>query len=117
MVRGETSMRSPLSGRVRQSIGTAAAVLLGMLGKAAAHPVDPALLLQIQPSQRLTTPSQSELIEQGRRLFNQENFNGNGRTCASCHPASNNFTLDPQFIASLPPSDPLFVAEFNPQLS
>jgi cytochrome c peroxidase len=57
------------------------------------------------------------LIEKGRQLFMNETFNGNGRTCASCHPPTNNFTIDPAFIARLPDSDPLFVAEFNPALS
>jgi hypothetical protein len=46
-----------------------------------------------------------------------ETFNGNGRTCATCHPPTNNFTIDPAFIATLPPTDPLFVAEFNPALA
>jgi hypothetical protein len=58
-----------------------------------------------------------ELIEEGRRIFNEETFDGNGRTCATCHPARNNFTIDPEFIASLPADDPLFVAEFNPDLA
>jgi hypothetical protein len=57
------------------------------------------------------------LIEKGRQLFMNETFNGNGRTCASCHPPTNNFTIDPAFIARLPDSDPLFVAEFNPALA
>jgi mono/diheme cytochrome c family protein len=60
---------------------------------------------------------QAELIEKGRRLFVSETFNGNGRTCATCHPATNNFTLDPAFIARLPKNDPLFVAEFTPALA
>ena len=56
------------------------------------------------------------LIEKGRQIFFNETFEGNGRTCGSCHPAENNFTIDPTFIASLPADDPLFVAEFNPAL-
>lgn len=56
------------------------------------------------------------LIEKGRRLFLTETFDGNGRTCGTCHPPQNNFTLDPAFIATLPDDDPLFVAEFNPEL-
>ena len=55
-------------------------------------------------------------VEKGREIFFNETFNGNGRTCGSCHPAENNFTIDPAFIASLPNDDPLFVAEFNPDL-
>lgn len=58
----------------------------------------------------------AELIEKGRQIFFNETFEGNGRTCGSCHPAENNFTIDPAFIASLPDDDPLFVAEFNPAL-
>ena len=58
----------------------------------------------------------AELIEKGRQIFFNETFEGNGRTCGSCHPAENNFTIDPAFIATLPDDDPLFVAEFNPAL-
>jgi hypothetical protein len=47
----------------------------------------------------------------GAELFFREPFGGNGRTCASCHPAGNNFTIDAGFIATLPASDPLFIAE------
>jgi cytochrome c peroxidase len=57
-----------------------------------------------------------KLISRGAELFFEETFSGNGRTCGTCHPASNNFTIDVPFIASLPNNDPLFVAEFNPAL-
>jgi len=50
------------------------------------------------------------LIEQGRRLFIEETFGGNGRTCATCHPPTNNFTIDPTFIGTLRGNDPLFLA-------
>ena len=43
-----------------------------------------------------------------------ETFDGNGRTCGTCHPADNNYTLDPAYIARLPANDPLFVAEHDP---
>lgn len=56
------------------------------------------------------------LIAQGADLFFNETFSGNGRTCATCHPAENNFTIDPKFIATLPANDPLFVGETNPNL-
>lgn len=59
---------------------------------------------------------QDELIARGRDLFFKETFGGNGRTCGTCHPAENNFTIDPAYIARLPPNDPLFVAEFVPAL-
>jgi hypothetical protein len=56
-------------------------------------------------------------IEEGRRLFFEEQFNGNTRTCGTCHPAGNNFTIDPTFISTLSPLDPLFIAENNTQLA
>ena len=61
--------------------------------------------------------SLDRLVVRGADLFFRETFNGNGRTCGTCHPAENNFTIDPKFIATLPPNDPLFVAEFTPALS
>jgi hypothetical protein len=53
----------------------------------------------------------------GANIFFRETFNGNGRTCASCHRVERNFTIDPDFIATLPSNDPLFVAELNPALA
>jgi hypothetical protein len=53
----------------------------------------------------------------GADFFFRETFNGNGRTCASCHRVEQNFTIDPGFIATLPANDPLFVAEFNSTLA
>lgn len=57
------------------------------------------------------------MITRGRRSFFNETFNGNGRTCGTCHREDNNLTIDPEFIATLPPNDPLFVAEFLPALA
>ncbi len=62
-------------------------------------------------------PSFETLIRHGATLFFEETFAGNGRTCGTCHPAGNNLTLDPDFIATLPADDPLFVAEFVPELA
>lgn len=62
------------------------------------------------------TPPPETLVEKGRRIFFTETFNGNGRTCGTCHPAENNFAIDPAFIAKLPKNDPLFVAEYVPAL-
>ncbi|HEX6272599.1 MAG TPA: hypothetical protein VFZ53_06160 [Polyangiaceae bacterium] len=47
----------------------------------------------------------------GADIFFRENFNGNGRTCGTCHRVERNFAIDPPFIARLPASDPLFIAE------
>lgn len=53
----------------------------------------------------------------GADLFFRDTFNGNGRTCGTCHPSANNLTIDPTFIADLPFTDPLFVAQTDPELS
>lgn len=72
---------------------------------------------RVATAQVVPPPLDPALVEEGRRIFNEETFDGNGRTCASCHPAQNNFTLSPAFVASLPADDPLFVAEFDPALA
>lgn len=56
-------------------------------------------------------------IEEGRRLFFEETFSGNGRTCGTCHRENNNLTIDPTFIGTLGPLDPLFIAENDNQLA
>ena len=66
---------------------------------------------------RVVTGLVSQQICAGADIFFRETFNGNGRTCGTCHPMSNNTTLDAQFIQSLPPTDPLFVFETNPALA
>jgi cytochrome c peroxidase len=52
----------------------------------------------------------------GADLFFRDSFGGNGRTCATCHRVDNNLTIDPVFIANLPPTDPLFIAENDSDL-
>jgi hypothetical protein len=61
--------------------------------------------------------SNDPLVRRGAFLFTSETFGGNGRVCSTCHRLENNLTIDPAFIASLPASDPLFVAEHDPKLS
>ena len=78
--------------------------------------LNPTAHAQIGPEPNPSTALE-QLIVQGRNLFFNGTFNGNGRTCGSCHREENNLTIDPEFIATLPPTDPLFVAEFNPALS
>ena len=53
----------------------------------------------------------------GAGIFFQETFGGNGRTCGTCHPPQNNFTVDSRFIGTLPASDPLFVFERDANLT
>jgi cytochrome c peroxidase len=57
----------------------------------------------------------SQQVGDGADLFFDGTFSGNGRTCGTCHPQENNQTIDPPFIASLPPSDLLFVASLPPE--
>ncbi len=64
-------------------------------------------------AQGITPPGfpNAALINEGRDLFFNETFNGNGRTCGTCHPEESNFTIEPTFIATLDDDDPLFLAE------
>jgi hypothetical protein len=57
------------------------------------------------------------LVARGAQLFFNETFGGNGRTCGTCHRAEESLTISPAFIATLPQSDPLFVAENVPELA
>ncbi len=75
-----------------------------------------ALLLAACPPPEPPDPG-DDLVKRGEALFFEETFEGNGRACGTCHPRENNFTLDPEFIATLPNGDPLFVAETNPDLA
>lgn len=64
-----------------------------------------------------TPPEPPTLVERGEQLFLNETFEGNGRTCGSCHRPNDNFGLSPAFIATLADDDPLFVAESNSNLA
>jgi cytochrome c peroxidase len=97
--------------------GLAALACAAPPGAVAHQAVDPALLALVRPpSAAKSLAGGDDLVERGRQLFTRETFGGNGRTCATCHPPSNNFTLDPAYIAKLRRDDPLFVAERNPRL-
>jgi len=63
------------------------------------------------------TDPQAALIAKGEKIFFNETFGGNGRTCGTCHRAEDNFAISPGFVATLPPDDPLFVSETNPDLA
>ncbi len=56
-------------------------------------------------------------MRRGAELFINEQFQGNGRKCSSCHQASANFTIDVNAIANLRDDDGLFAAEFTPALA
>ncbi|MBV1870456.1 MAG: hypothetical protein KUG76_06075, partial [Gammaproteobacteria bacterium] len=53
----------------------------------------------------------SALINEGRNLFFEETFNGNGRSCGTCHREDDNMALSLKTIAGLPDDDPLFIVE------
>ena len=76
----------------------------------------PKLALAVDANQLDLAGVMGTQIAEGRRIFVKETFNGNGRTCSTCHRLDNNHTIDPKYIANLPLSDPLFVAETNPAL-
>lgn len=76
----------------------------------------PKLALAVDANQINLAGVMGTQIAEGRRIFVNETFNGNGRTCSTCHRLDNNHTIDPKYIANLPLSDPLFVAETNPAL-
>ncbi|HET9531299.1 MAG TPA: hypothetical protein VFQ92_13160 [Blastocatellia bacterium] len=78
--------------------------------------VMPTAEAQIGPIPNTATPLE-QLITAGRQSFLNDTFEGNGRTCATCHREENNMTIDPEFIATLPIQDPLFVAETQPALA
>jgi cytochrome c peroxidase len=79
---------------------------------------DAGATLGFDPVAAATRPANfARLAAQGRQLFLKEKFNGNGRSCGTCHVESNNFTIDPELISTLPAADPLFVAETNPALA
>ena len=108
-----------------KSTTTAAVLLLASLAAAcggssgpSAETVEVGATDTVTPTPSSTGPTPTpSLVDEGARLFFQETFDGNGRTCGTCHPATASFTLTPAFIAALPPDDPLFVAERVPELA
>lgn len=53
----------------------------------------------------------ANLLNRGRDLFFNEDFDGNGRNCGTCHRENDNLALSLKTIASLPDDDPLFIVE------
>ena len=78
--------------------------------------ISPTASAQIGPNPNPSTPLEHS-IKRGRTSFFNETFNGNGRTCGTCHREDGNLTIDAEFIFDLPPNDPIFVAEFMPALA
>jgi hypothetical protein len=87
----------------------------GLLDKLIAF-VSPTASAQIGPIPNPTTSLQLA-ITRGRNSFFNQTFNGNGRTCGTCHREDESLTITPEFMDDLPNNDPLFVAEFVPALA
>jgi len=63
------------------------------------------------PNPLVASGLMSQQVADGADLFFRETFDGNGRTCGTCHRVTTNLGIDADLIASLPLDDPLFVAE------
>ncbi|MGH9752180.1 MAG: hypothetical protein ACREA2_05295 [Blastocatellia bacterium] len=74
--------------------------------------VMPTAEAQIGPQQGV-----NNLITRGRNGFFNNTFDGNGRTCGTCHREDESLTITPEFMSTLPLNDPLFVAETQPALA
>lgn len=80
------------------------------------HLVIPGMLMLAITACETTPPEPPTLVERGEDIFLNETFEGNGRTCGTCHQPNDNFGLTAAFVATLPDDDPLFAAERNPDL-
>ncbi|XXT22591.1 hypothetical protein WME94_13645 [Sorangium sp. So ce429] len=77
-------------------------------------------LAQCAQDPRVVAGLVSQDVCAGAGVFFTETFDGNGRTCGSCHPVANNTTIDVPFITALNqsnPDDPLFVFNREPELA
>ena len=99
-------------------LAAAAVLVLAAAPEVSAHQGVPAEIVAKIPKPKVgfdkKNPTQ---IEQGRRLFETATFGGNGRTCATCHRAKENFALSPANVRARPATDPLFVFEQVPELA
>ena len=46
------------------------------------------------------TAEEAALIDEGFRVFTEETFEGNGRTCGTCHVPETQYTIGPDDIAA-----------------
>lgn len=92
---------------LRQSIAVLGmSVLAGACGVGEATDVTAADEL-IANTESATGQSLSSTEAEGARLFALETFDGNGRTCATCHTA-NRGTITPEQIRAASPNSPIF---------
>ena len=114
---------------IRASYGMSTAILLGCAvwipacadaDAPAAGVAGPIAIAEVgdAPSGLAATGGRPALAERGRRLFFEETFGGNGRTCGTCHPTPT-LVLTPADIAQLPPDDPFFagVMDLDPEMA
>jgi hypothetical protein len=106
-----TAMRTPELFAVSDYVSAETAPERPVLGVATAQAArqSPLKPIEVDPDVVL-----NKLIALGADVFINELFDGNGRTCETCHPFLNNITIDPSEIARRPDSDPIFLAEQNP---
>lgn len=62
---------------------------------------------------RAMTLEEAQQIDEGFRLFTEETFDGNGRTCGTCHIPEKNYNIGPADIAALRPSERALVLASN----
>lgn len=84
---GEAPYRRP---KHRSAVLCRAAIVLLGLGQAAG-------------GHALTQEEHWARIDEGFRLFTEETFDGNGRTCATCHIPERSYTISPRDLAELSP--------------
>ena len=57
------------------------------------------------PTARAFDVDTARSVDTGFQIWTTEQFNGNGRTCGTCHMSAHNYTISPADIAALSPSD------------
>lgn len=82
------------------TVKTVALVVLVAASPAWGQATDPRVALGLVPPD----------VMEGSRLFFEETFSGNGRTCGTCHLAESNTTIEQGDIDRLPPDAPFFAA-------
>ena len=81
---------------MRKLLTAVAAAALLLAPDALAHQgVPPEIVAKIPKPKPGFNKKNPTAIDRGRRLFEKETFGGNGRTCATCHAAEENFALSP----------------------
>ncbi len=76
-----------------------------------------AACLVVTPAAADLSLEQLQMIDRGFEVFTEETFDGNGRTCKTCHLPEEQYNIYPSVIAKMSPSDKaLVLASTVPQL-